>query len=87
MEEYTARKKEEAEKGLEARKAPEGQDGDYTEESQVRSTGREGGNKRPNQLRASARKSIRKPQKKNNKSIINGSSKGDAAYSVPLAKL
>ncbi|KAF2295060.1 hypothetical protein GH714_031312 [Hevea brasiliensis] len=43
MEEYTARKKEEAEKGLEARKAPEGQDGDYTEESQVRSTGREGG--------------------------------------------
>ncbi|KAJ6291496.1 hypothetical protein OIU76_023549 [Salix suchowensis] len=42
IKEYTARKKEEAERELEARKAAEGQGGEYKEESQVHATGGQG---------------------------------------------
>ncbi|KAJ6762036.1 LATE EMBRYOGENESIS ABUNDANT DOMAIN-CONTAINING PROTEIN / LEA DOMAIN-CONTAINING PROTEIN [Salix koriyanagi] len=42
MMEYTARKKEESERELEARKSAEGQGGEYKEESQVHATGGQG---------------------------------------------
>ncbi|KAJ9177131.1 hypothetical protein P3X46_012381 [Hevea brasiliensis] len=74
--EDTARKKEEAERGLEAR---------ITVDSFIQQEEKE--KQRPNQPRASAGKSIQKPQKNKRRSIICTSSKREAAFSVPLAKL